>query len=168
MHGAPPSRPTLGPRRRSRLARLGKSRAACGALASCVNLASRRVTIPPRRGPPPPPGKRPPVGAGLASCVNLAPPRVTIPPRRGPRRSASDDLPRVCRRCLDRPSPRTPDGFNPNEPMTILSLLAPSVSLVLLAAHFYRAGYELGILVSLLALVLIFRRRPLAARSMQR
>jgi len=51
--------------------------------------------------------------------------------------------------------------------MTILSLLAPSVSFVLLAAHFYRAGYELGILVSLLALVLIFVRRPWAARSMQ-
>jgi type IV secretory pathway TrbD component len=51
--------------------------------------------------------------------------------------------------------------------MTILSLLAPSVAFVLLAAHFYRADYELGILVSLLALVLIFVRRPWAARSMQ-
>ena len=51
--------------------------------------------------------------------------------------------------------------------MTILSLLAPIVAFALLAAHFYRAGHELGLLVSLLALVLIFVRRPWAARTMQ-
>jgi hypothetical protein len=51
--------------------------------------------------------------------------------------------------------------------MTILSLAAPVVAFLLLAAHFFRADNQLGLWVSLLAIVLIFVRRPWAARASQ-
>jgi hypothetical protein len=51
--------------------------------------------------------------------------------------------------------------------MTSLSLAAPMVAFLLLAAHFFRADNQLGLWVSLLAIVLIFVRRPWAARALQ-
>jgi hypothetical protein len=51
--------------------------------------------------------------------------------------------------------------------MTIVSLAAPVVAFFLLAAHFYRADNPLGLGISLLAIVLVFVRRPWAARTMQ-
>ena len=51
--------------------------------------------------------------------------------------------------------------------MTIVSLAAPVVAFLLLSAHFYRADNPLGLWVSLLAIVLVFVRRPWAARAMQ-
>ncbi len=51
--------------------------------------------------------------------------------------------------------------------MTIVSLAAPVVAFLVLAAHFFRAGYPIGLGISLLASVLVFVRRPWAARTMQ-
>jgi hypothetical protein len=51
--------------------------------------------------------------------------------------------------------------------MTILSLVAPVVAFLLLAAHFFRADSQLGLWLSLLAIVLIFVRRAWAARALQ-
>ena len=52
-------------------------------------------------------------------------------------------------------------------PMTILFMAAPLVAFLVLAAHFFRADNQLGLWVSLLAIVLMFVRRPWAARALQ-
>ncbi|MFA7382174.1 MAG: hypothetical protein WC001_01855 [Desulfurivibrionaceae bacterium] len=51
--------------------------------------------------------------------------------------------------------------------MNLLRLFPVIFSMLLLTAHFYRAGYLLLAGGSLLALGLLFIRRPLAARLMQ-
>ena len=51
--------------------------------------------------------------------------------------------------------------------MTVLSLAAPAVAFLVLAAHFFRADNQLGLWVSLLAMVLTFVRQPWAARALQ-
>lgn len=51
--------------------------------------------------------------------------------------------------------------------MTILSLAAPAAAFLVLAAHFFRADNKLGLWGSLLAIVMIFVRRPWAARAVQ-
>lgn len=51
--------------------------------------------------------------------------------------------------------------------MTILFLAAPVVAFLVLAAHFFRADSLPGLWISLLAIVLVFVRRPWAARTMQ-
>ena len=51
--------------------------------------------------------------------------------------------------------------------MTIRFLAAPLVAFLVLAAHFFRADNQLGLWVSLLAIVLMFVRRPWAARALQ-
>lgn len=51
--------------------------------------------------------------------------------------------------------------------MTALFLLPPVAGFLLLAAHLYRAGNLPAAAVSLLALALVFVRRPWAARAIQ-
>ena len=51
--------------------------------------------------------------------------------------------------------------------MTVISLAAPVIAFLLLAAHFYRADNLLGLWISLLAIALVVVRRPWAARIMQ-
>jgi hypothetical protein len=51
--------------------------------------------------------------------------------------------------------------------MAIVYLIPPVVGFVLLAAHFFRAENQLAALVSLLMIILVFVRRPWAARTIQ-
>lgn len=51
--------------------------------------------------------------------------------------------------------------------MTILLLVPPALSLLVLGAHFLRAGVPVLVLVALGALVLLFVRRRWAARTAQ-
>jgi prepilin signal peptidase PulO-like enzyme (type II secretory pathway) len=51
--------------------------------------------------------------------------------------------------------------------MAILYLIPPVIGFVLLAAHFLRGENQLAALVSLLMVVLVFVRRPWAARTIQ-
>jgi len=51
--------------------------------------------------------------------------------------------------------------------MAILYLMPPVIGFVLLAAHFFRGEHWLAALVSLLLIVLVFVRRPWAARTIQ-
>ena len=51
--------------------------------------------------------------------------------------------------------------------MTVLALLAPAVSALLLAAHFLRAGQVAGVAASLAILVLLAVPRRWAARAVQ-
>ncbi len=51
--------------------------------------------------------------------------------------------------------------------MTITCLISPIVALLLLSAHFFRAGSQAMMLLSLLLIALVFVRRPWAARLMQ-
>jgi len=51
--------------------------------------------------------------------------------------------------------------------MVILYLIPPAIGFLLLAAHFFRSEYQLAALVSALAIILVFVRRPWAARAIQ-
>ena len=51
--------------------------------------------------------------------------------------------------------------------MTVLLLVPPALSLLVLGAHFLRAGVPVLVLAALGALVLLFVRRPWAARVAQ-
>ena len=51
--------------------------------------------------------------------------------------------------------------------MASLYLIPPVIGFVLLAAHFFRGENLLAALVSVLAIVLVFVRRPWAARTIQ-
>jgi len=51
--------------------------------------------------------------------------------------------------------------------MTMLSLAAPVIAFLLLAAHFFRADNPAALAISILAIALIFVRRRWAARAMQ-
>lgn len=51
--------------------------------------------------------------------------------------------------------------------MRALWLAPPVIALLLLAAHFFRAGNDVALLASLLAFALVFVRRPWAARTLQ-
>ena len=51
--------------------------------------------------------------------------------------------------------------------MAILYLIPPVIGFVLLAAHFFRGENHLAALVCFLAIILVFVRRPWAARIIQ-
>jgi len=51
--------------------------------------------------------------------------------------------------------------------MAIVYLIPPVVGFVLLAAHFFRGENQLAALVSILMIILVFVRRPWAARTIQ-
>ncbi len=51
--------------------------------------------------------------------------------------------------------------------MTVFYLLAPFFGLLLLAAHFFRAGNHAVMIVCILMIALLFVRRPWAARALQ-
>ena len=51
--------------------------------------------------------------------------------------------------------------------MAIVYLIPPVVGFVLLAAHFFRGGDQLAALISILLIILVFVRRPWAARVIQ-
>jgi hypothetical protein len=51
--------------------------------------------------------------------------------------------------------------------MVILYLIPPIIGFVLMAAHFFRGENYLAALVSLVVIILVFVRRPWAARAIQ-
>jgi len=51
--------------------------------------------------------------------------------------------------------------------MAIVYLIPPVIAFVLLAAHFFRGENHLAALVSILLVLLVFVRRPWAARTIQ-